>query len=74
MMLVADGLEISTILWERADGLTHIIVRSSRDECESEFVSELGEAYEGELLVLERWARFHRRRLGFDPWWRSHDC
>jgi hypothetical protein len=73
-MLVADGLEIATILWERADGLTRIIMRSSRDERGSEFVSELVEAYEAELLVLEQWARFHRRMLGFDPSWGSYDC
>jgi hypothetical protein len=70
LMLVADGLEIATILWARTDGLTRIVTRSSSDERESELV----EAYEAELLVLEQWARFHRRVLGFDPSWESYVC
>jgi hypothetical protein len=68
--MLADGFEISMILWERADGLTCIITRGSCDERESELV----EAYEAELLVLEQWARFHRRMLGFDPSWGSYVC
>ena len=70
MMLGTDGLEIVTILWERADGLTRIITQSSADERDSGLV----EAYEAELLVLEQWARFHRRMLGFDPTWNSYTC
>jgi hypothetical protein len=70
VMLVTEGLEVATILWERADGLTRIVTRSSSDERESALV----EAYEAELLVLEEWAEFHRRLLGFDPSWQSYVC
>jgi hypothetical protein len=70
LTLVVDGLEIATILWERSDGLTRIVTRGSSDERESELV----EAYEAELLVLEQWAEFHRRVLGFAPSWESYVC
>jgi hypothetical protein len=65
-----DGFETATILREGADGLTCIVARSSWQERQSGPV----EAYEAELLVLEEWARFHRRVLGFDPSWESYAC
>jgi hypothetical protein len=68
--LDADGFETATILGESADGLTRIVTRSSWHERESAPV----EAYEAELLVLEQWAEFHRRVLGFDPTWESYVC
>jgi hypothetical protein len=70
LMLAADGFETATILREGADGLTRIITRSPWQERESAPV----EAYEAELLVLEQWAEFHRRVLGFDPSWDSYLC
>jgi hypothetical protein len=70
LILAVDGLEIATILWERPDGLTRIVTWSSRNKRHSELV----EAYEAELLVLEQWARFHRRMLGFDPSWDTYVC
>jgi hypothetical protein len=36
--------------------------------------SVLVEAYEAELLVLERWEEFHREALGFMPSWDSYAC
>jgi len=66
--LGVDGFETATILGEGADGLTRIVARSSWQERESAPV----EAYEAELLVLEEWAVFHRRVLGFDPSWQSY--
>jgi hypothetical protein len=68
--LGVDGFETATILREGADGLTRIVARSSWQERESGLV----EAYEAELLVLEEWAEFHRRVLGFDPSWESYVC
>jgi hypothetical protein len=68
--LDADGFEMATILREGADGLTRIVTRSSWQERESAPV----EAYEAELLVLEEWAEFHRRVLGFDALRESYVC
>jgi len=70
LTLGADGFETVTILGEEADGLTRIVTRSSWQERESLPV----EAYEAELMVLEQWAEFHRRVLGFDPSWQSYVC
>ena len=69
-ILGADGFETATILGEGADGLTRIVTRSSWQERESAPV----EAYEAELLILEQWAEFHRRVIGFDPSWESYVC
>ena len=62
--------EQSTILRTGPDGLTRVITRTSWDRRESVLV----EAYEAELLVLERWEEFHREALGFMPSWDSHAC
>jgi hypothetical protein len=61
--MFGDGFEQSTILRAGPDGLTRVIVRSSWAERESILV----EAYEAELVVLRRWAAFHRNALGFTP-------
>jgi len=70
LMSGRDCFETATILREGADGLTRIVTQSSSQERESAPV----EAYEAELLVLEQWADFHRRILGFDPSWASYAC
>ncbi len=66
----ANGFELSTILRAGPDGLTRVITDCSSHECES----VLFESFEAELVVLRRWAEFHRRVLGFAPSWDSHDC
>jgi hypothetical protein len=62
--------EQSTILRTGPDGLTRVITRTSWDRRESVLV----EAYEAELLVLERWEEYHREALGFMPSWDSYAC
>jgi hypothetical protein len=60
-----DGFEQATILRTGPDGLTRVLVRNSWSERESILV----EACEAEYLVLDRWAEFHGRALGFSPRW-----
>jgi hypothetical protein len=63
---MSDGtFEQSTILRTGPDGLTRVITRRSWAERESVLV----ETYAAELLVLRRWAEFHRETLGFSPRW-----
>jgi hypothetical protein len=70
VMLGAHGFETATILREGADGLTRIVRRSPWQERGSAPLA----AYEAELLVLEQWAEFHWRVLGFDPSCESYVC
>ena len=51
-----DGFEQSTILRTGPDGLTRVITRSSWSGRESVLV----QAFEADLVVLRRWAQFHR--------------
>jgi len=69
-VMFGDGFAQSTILRTGPDGLTRVITRTSWDRRESVLV----EAYEAELLVLERWEEFHREALGFMPSWDSYAC
>jgi hypothetical protein len=61
--MFGDGFEQSTILRSGPDGLTRVITRRSWAERESVLV----EANAAELVVLRRWAEFHREALGFMP-------
>jgi hypothetical protein len=63
--MFGDGFEQSTILRSGPDELTRVITRCSWAERESVLVG----AYAAELLVLRRWAEFHREALGFMPSW-----
>jgi hypothetical protein len=69
-MMFGDGFEQSAILRTGPDGLTRVITRSSSDGHESVLV----EAYEAELLVLQRWEEFHKRALGFAPSWKAAEA
>jgi hypothetical protein len=66
----SNSFELSIILRVGPDGLARVVTRDSRDERESALV----EGFEAELLVLRRWADFHRRALGFTPSWGSYVC
>ncbi len=66
----SNSFELSTILRVGPDGLARVVTRDSRDERESALL----EGFEAELLVLRRWADFHRRALGFTPSWGSYVC
>jgi hypothetical protein len=68
--VVSNAFELSTILRAGPDGLTRVITCCSSHERES----VLFESFEAELVVLRRWAEFHRRLLGFPPSWNSHAC
>ena len=63
--MLGDGFEQAAILRTGPDGLTRIIVRNSWAARESILV----EADAPESTVLQRWANFHKRVLGFSPRW-----
>jgi hypothetical protein len=67
--MFGDGFEQSTILRTGPDGLTRVIVRSSRAER-----MLLVESHEAEVVVLRRWGKFHREVLGFAPSWAAYAC
>jgi hypothetical protein len=68
--VVSNAFELSIIVHAGPDGLTRVVTCCPSHERES----VLFESFEAELVVLRRWAEFHRRRLGFPPSWDSHAC